>query len=590
MIEFFSRRRAAIEKRYKELLGDYRARHGHEPPAAVTHQLAQQATLDTRHGKKPPRSLADKRAGWRAELEARFGAGATARLMAAVPGQPPTAQEHPGAPPDLDFLAERAVAAVSSRRSTWTIWNIRAEAERLLRTQAASISQHRELADAVTALAVSPRLSVLVEAPALLDEPPGLRRADGESVFTRHRAERFTSQAVLDAEQRLLNATRTPTVHALARPSVTASLDGFEAITGQQLDDGQRGLVTAFACDERLLLAGICPAGSGKTTAMRAYAHVLRQGGRRLVPLATSAAAAAVLGRELGAQADNLHKFIHEWTAGLFAARLCAGQSVPSQARPFALRPGDVVLVDEAGMAGTFLLDQLVQVAASRGAVVRLLGDDRQLPALESGGALRLIASQPGTPELSVLYRFRDPAEAATTLKLRVGDGAAVDWYAANDRIRAGSREAMTQAAYAGWKADMLAGKVTLMAAATNATVTELSAQARTDRVHAGQVEPHGTELHDGNRAGKGTGSSPATTTAACPSAAVATGSRTATPGASASATPTAPSPYGTSPTAGPYGSPPPTYASMSNCSTRPPPTAPRALRSTPPIPSSPQA
>ena len=55
-------------------------------------------------------------------------------------------------------------------------------------------------------------------------------------------------------------------------------------------------------------------------------------------------------------------------------------------------------MADEAGMAATFLLDSLVQVAASRGAVVRLLGDDRHLSAVESGGALRLIAAQPGTP------------------------------------------------------------------------------------------------------------------------------------------------------------------------------------------------
>jgi ATP-dependent exoDNAse (exonuclease V) alpha subunit len=163
-----------------------------------------------------------------------------------------------------------------------------------------------------------------------------------------------------------------------------------------------------------------------------------------------------------------------------------------------------VVLVDEAGMAGTFPLDELTQIAAARGAVVRLLGDDRQLPAVESGGALRLIASQPGTPELSMLYRFRDPAEGATTLKLRTGDGTAADWYAAHGRIQGGSREAMTHAAYAGWKADMLAGKVTLMAAAANTTVTELSAQARADRVTAGHVEPDGVQLHDGNHAGKG--------------------------------------------------------------------------------------
>jgi hypothetical protein len=127
--------------------------------------------------------------------------------------------------------------------------------------------------DAITALAISPKYSLSVDAPALPDEPPELRRDDGESVFAEHGSARYTSQAILDAEQRLLNATRTPTVHGLPGASVGASLDGFEAITGTRLDDGQRHLVTAFASDERLLLAGLGPAGSGKTTAMRAYAH-----------------------------------------------------------------------------------------------------------------------------------------------------------------------------------------------------------------------------------------------------------------------------------------------------------------------------
>jgi conjugative relaxase-like TrwC/TraI family protein len=505
MIDYFSRRRAAIEKRYDQLVGDYRDRHGHDPPAGATHDLARQANLDTRQGKKPPRSLASKRAAWRAELNEAFGPGAAARLMAAIPARPrpPSA---PDPPVDPTPLAERTVSAVALRRSTWTPWNIRAEAERQLRTQTAPIppERHRQLIDAITALALSPKYSVCVEAPALLDEPPELRRPDGEPVFAEHGSARYTSQAVLDAEQRLLNATRTLTVYGLSGLSVATAISGFERGTGTRLDDGQRHLVTAFASDERLLLAGIGPAGSGKTTAMRAYAHVLRHAGRHLIPLATSAAAADVLGRELGVQADNLHKFLHEWTVGRFSGRLRAGGTVPSQVRMFALRPGDVVLVDEAGMAGTLLLDQLVQVAAARGAVVRLLGDHRQLPAVESGGALRLIAAQPGTPELSVLYRFRDPAEATATLQLRVGDAAAIDWYAGHDRIRAGSRDHMTQAAYGGWKADMLAGKITLMAAASNPDVTALSARARTDRVQVGQVDPDGAALHDGNLAGQG--------------------------------------------------------------------------------------
>jgi conjugative relaxase-like TrwC/TraI family protein len=507
MVEFFSRRRAAIEGRYAELVRGYRDEHGSDPPIGVAHQLAQRANLDTRQGKKPPRPLVDKRAAWREELTMRFGAGAVAELMKAVPSGPRVrvSAELP-VPVDLEDLAERTVASVSARRSTWTVWNIHAEVERLLRTEVPVLvpERHRELAAKVTALAVSPAYSISVEAPAMLDEPAELRRADGEPVFTEHAAGRFTSQRVLDAETRLANAARTPTATGLSGVSVAAALDGFEARSGTTLDAGQRDLVTAFASDSRLLLAGIGPAGSGKTTAMRALAYVLRHGGRNLIPLATSATAAGVLGRELGARAENLHKFLYEWNLGLFAAKLRTGAPVPEQARMFRLGPDDVVLVDEAGMAGTFLLDELVSIATARGAVVRLLGDDRQLPAVESGGALRLVAAQPGTPLLTTLYRFRDAAEAAATLKLRTGDGAAVDWYHRHGRIRSGSRESMTQAAYDGWKNDMLAGKVSLMAAADSAHVTELSAQSRADRVAAGQVEASGVRLRDGNLAGCG--------------------------------------------------------------------------------------
>jgi conjugative relaxase-like TrwC/TraI family protein len=460
MVEHFSRRRAAIKSRYAELERAYRDEHGREPDAGASRRLARQANLETREGKRPPTPLADKRAAWREELTGRFGSNAIDRLMSVVPDGP-VAGSTANAPTAANRadLAERTVAVVSARRSTWTVWNVRAEVERQLRKTLPALApgQHRAAADAITEAALG--RSVCIEPPLLLDEPAELRRLGGESVFTQHAAARFTSHAVLDAETRLVTAARTLTAAGLSGPAVTAALDGFEARTSVALDPGQRHLVTVFAADTRLLLAGIGPAGAGKTTAMRALAHVLRQGGRNLIPLATSAAAADVLGRELGVRAENLHKFLHEWTAGPFAARLQSGEPVPAAARMFRLGPGDVILVDEAGMAGTFALDRLTAHAAKRGAVVRLLGDDRQLPAVDAGGALRLVAAEPGDPELTTLYRFRDPAEAAATLQLRTGDPAAVDWYNERDRIRGGSRRAMTQAAYNGWKADMLAGK-----------------------------------------------------------------------------------------------------------------------------------
>ena len=82
------------------------------------------------------------------------------------------------------------------------------------------------------------------------------------------------------------------------------------------------------------------------------------------MPLAPSAAAASVLSAELGLRAENLHKFCHE---------LARGSDDPF----FRLGVGDVVLVDEAGMAGTLRLRTILRHAQAAGATVRLLGDPR---------------------------------------------------------------------------------------------------------------------------------------------------------------------------------------------------------------------
>jgi hypothetical protein len=345
----------------------------------------------------------------------------------------------------VQSLAAQVIGAVAEQRATWSVWNVRAQAERIVRRAhpSGTLEQHVQLVEEVTAVAVAPAHSVVVSAPALLEEPRELRRSDGVSVFEQHASTRYTSRAVLDAEARLRDAALRPTAVGLSGPFTQASLDGFEG-RKRPLDEGQRALVTAFATDTRLVVVGLGPAGSGKTAAMQAYVHVAAQAGQRVIPLATSAASAQVLGEDLGLTAENLHKFLWEWTRGPAAERLRRGLTVPPSRESFALHPGDVVLLDEAGMAGTFNLDRLVRIAASRGAVVRLLGDYRQLGAVESGGALREIAATAGAVELTRLHRFIDPAEAEATLAIRVGDNTGLDFYQRADRLRGGSRTAMT--------------------------------------------------------------------------------------------------------------------------------------------------
>ena len=500
-ITHYSARRTEIEARYDQLVREFRREHGYDPSRSAAHKLARQANLDTREGKKAARSLEDMRSDWRQSLTDAFGPGAIGKVMATAHTAPVAVESKPA---DVDQLAARAIANLGESRSTWGMWNVRAEAERLARTEhpTSRIDEHQTLVDAVTATALSANNSVRITAPALLDEPAELRRADGVSVFVQHASDRYTSNAVLEAEARLVQAATTPTATGLSGLRVAAALDGFEARRGP-LDPGQRALVTAFATDPRMLVVGLGPAGSGKTTAMRAYTHIAAEAGVRVIPLATSAASAAVLGKDLGTKAENLHKFLWEYTQGPYAQQLRDGAPVPFHRAGYALRPGDVVLVDEAGMAGTMNLDRLVALAAARGATVRLLGDYRQLAAVETGGALRLIATEAGAVELTHLHRFHNKDEAAATLKLRVGDGAGLDFYLDQGRVQGGSRQAMVEAAYTGWKTDMLAGKTTLITAAHGVDVTALSAQARADRVDAGQVEHDGVMLRDGNRAGR---------------------------------------------------------------------------------------
>ncbi|AUG76103.1 TrwC relaxase [Kitasatospora sp. MMS16-BH015] len=507
-ITHFSSRRTEIEARYEQLLREYRRDHGHDPSRGMTHQLARQANLDTREGKKAARSLEEMRADWTSTVTTAHGQDVVQRVMAAVPAPesiPATARQEEPKPVEIPTLAAAVITAVGEERAVWTVWNLRAHAERLARSEhsTTSTTEHRQLVEAIVTEAVSPAHSVRVDAPALLDEPEELRRANGDSVFVQHASDRYTSTAILDAERRLVAAALTPVNEGLNPAFVGAAIDGFEA-RHRALDEGQRVLVTAFATDTRLVSLGLGPASSGKTTAMQAYVQVANQAGQRVVPLATSAASAAVLAKDLKQPAENLHKFLWEHTGGTYAAQLGSGQNVPSNRAGFVLNPGDVVLVDEAGMAGTFNLDRLTRIAAERGASVRLLGDYRQLGSVEAGGALRLIAAEAGAVELTTLHRFSNKDEAAATLKIRTGNSSGLDFYFANQRVVGGSRTAMVEAAYEGWKADMLAGRTTLISARTGTDVTALSARARDERVAAGQVETDGVLLRDGNRAGRG--------------------------------------------------------------------------------------
>ncbi len=169
-----------------------------------------------------------------------------------------------------------------------------------------------------------------------------------------------------------------------------------------------------------------------------------------------------------------------------------------------AVRPGDLVLVDEASMASTRQLDAVLDLARERGAVVRLVGDPEQLGAVDAGGSLGMLVNRVGGVTLTELHRFGDPLEAHATVGIRTGDPSAIEFYSGRDRIHEVSRDQAMDQAYADWRADRAIGPRSLLVAKSNDTVAALNARARGDLVAAGAVEASGATLRGEVTAGVG--------------------------------------------------------------------------------------
>ena len=164
------------------------------------------------------------------------------------------------------------------------------------------------------------------------------------------------------------------------------------------------------------------------------------------------------------------------------------------------------MILDEASLAGTLSLDRITGLATEAGAKVLLVGDYAQLQSVDAGGAFGLLVHDRGdAPELVDVHRFTHVWEKTASLDLRHGRTDFIDSYDAHGRIHDGETEQMIDAAYTAWRADLLAGKATVLVSDSNESVTALNNRARTDLILDGTVHgPREVALHDGPRAATG--------------------------------------------------------------------------------------
>ena len=462
LVREFSSRSREIDIEKDRLIAEYVAAHGRRPSEKKIVELRAHATLATRPPKET-RSLADLTAEWRRRASDRLGSDATAAaatLLGDLASEPLVVADVPL--PAVHSLGANVVAQVSQKRATWSHWNLMAEASRQTMDLRFASTADREAVIAMVVDAAQEQ-SIALTPPELASSPAAFRRRDGTSVFRPRHSVKYSSSNVLDAEERLLAWGDT-----LGAPTVARALVD-RVVRHESMSDEQVAALESIAASRRQLDLLVGPAGAGKTTAMRALRHawLAEHGEGSVVGLAPSAAAAQALADDLGVACDNTAKWLHEFDRGKAA-----------------FRPGQLVIVDEATLAGTTTLDRITGVAATAGAKVLLVGDHHQLQSVDAGGAFGLLVERrPEAAQLAGIHRFRHEWEKDASLELRNGNAEVIPTYTREDRIREGDTDGMLDAAYEAWRADTRSGLVSALVTESAHAVRALNERARAERI-----------------------------------------------------------------------------------------------------------
>jgi exodeoxyribonuclease V alpha subunit len=387
----FSQRAAQINRNVDRYEAAWRAEHpDQEPGPRLRRAWDRRAWADARPDKIVPQSGADLAAAWNDEL----------RDLGFTPPTSPATQ--PGLQIgriNRDVAADLVLTRLGVKRSAWNAADIRGEVEWLIASVGVVAERpvRRELVEDVAERAHTRCVPLLKRT----DVPKHVRS--------------LTSERVLAVEADLVDS-----IAARAARPVT---DAVRLRGVAHLDPAQRRVVAALAGDAGLLVIE-GPAGTGKTTTLAAARDVLDDADRRLVVVTPTLKAAQAAQQQVGADAFSaawlVHQHGHRWDED--------GHWSQTEAAPEArarLLPGDVLLVDEAGMLDQDTARALFAVADRAHATIALLGDRHQLPAVGRGGVLdiaaRLVRPE-AHHELASVHRFSDPAYADLSLLMRAGE------------------------------------------------------------------------------------------------------------------------------------------------------------------------
>lgn len=283
---------------------------------------------------------------------------------------------------------------------------------------------------------------------------------------------RYTTRELLQIERDLLAGAE----RRRGEGSGRAEAGDIEVALAERptLTTEQAELVTSLTRGGDGVQAVRAPAGTGKTFALDTAREAWQRSGVPVLGCALSARAACELREQAAIDATTI---------------ACLTNALD---RGAALNRGGVLVVDEAGMVGTRDLARLAEAAEHADAKLVLVGDDRQLPEIEAGGAFRALADRLGASELHDVRRQREAWDRDALSALRDGDTErfAREYHEHGRIVVAPTADHVRQALVEDWWQSFERGEQALMIAHRRSDVGELNERARERMREAGRIGP----------------------------------------------------------------------------------------------------
>ena len=279
--------------------------------------------------------------------------------------------------------------------------------------------------------------------------------------------DRFTSREMIAAEVRLERATESLAQdrgHEVGARHQERALAQAES-RGLVLSGEQRGAFEHITGDKGLASV-VGYAGTGKSAMLGVAREAWEGAGYSVRGAALSGIAAENLENGSGIASRTIASLEYQW----------------GQGREL-LGPGDVLVIDEAGMVGTRQMERVLSHAQEAGAKVVLVGDPEQLQAIEAGAAFRSVTERHGWSEIGEIRRQNAEWQRDATKALATGRTAeAIHAYEARGMVTAAETRELARADLVDrWDAQRLADRdqTRIILTHTNAEVRDLNLAAR---------------------------------------------------------------------------------------------------------------